>query len=362
MRLYPAIAYLFFSILISGCGVSAQKNTVVAGSKAYRYAAEYSRETRGLSVLVIKGEKVIFEEYHNGHSENTPWMLASGTKSFSGVILAAAIEDRLISGFDEPVSKTLTEWRSDPRLSKVTYRQLLTLTSGIDVGQNARPPAYSAAVMFKSRFEPGERFQYGPVPFQAFGEAMRRKLSVRNESVMEYLERRILEPIGLKVARWTMQEGQPNMPSGAFLTAREWAKFGQFLKNGGRWNGKQVISSKLLGELTNGTKANPNYGLTFWLNRSNSGRAEVVENTGRLRQILGDRTSNTTEMSRGGFGPDIPSDAFMAAGAGNQRLYIIPSLDLIIVRQGRLTQFDDREFLLRILGKNTGPEADDRSM
>ncbi|MBL8186033.1 MAG: serine hydrolase [Blastocatellia bacterium] len=357
MRLFFYVPILAIAIAIAGCGVSAQTKTIVAGSKAYRHAADYSREARGLSVLVIKGEKIVFEEYHNGHSENTPWMLASGTKSFSGVILAAAIEDKLISDFDEPVSKTLTEWRSDARLSKVTYRQLLTLTSGIDVGQNARPPAYSAAVMFKSRFEPGDRFQYGPVPFQAFGEAMRRKLSVKKESVMDYLERRIFEPIGLKVGRWTMQEGQPNMPSGAFLTAREWAKFGQFLKNGGRWNGKQVVSAKLLAELTNGSKANPNYGLTFWLNRSNSGRADVAENEGRLRQILGDRPSNTTEMSRRGFGPDVPSDAYMAAGAGNQRLYIIPSLDLIIVRQGRLTQFDDREFLLRMLGKDTVPGA-----
>ena len=113
-------------------------------------------------------------------------MLASGTKSFAGVMLAAAIEDKLVSGFDEKVSDTITEWRSDPRKRRITVRQLLSLTGGVEVGPNGRPPAYSAAVGFPSRYEPGETFEYGPVPFQAFGELMRRKLAPRNESVAGY--------------------------------------------------------------------------------------------------------------------------------------------------------------------------------
>lgn len=351
MRELYKVFVLTLGVVSFACATNAQS---AAGISNYRLAADYSSRTRGLSVLVIKGDKIVFEEYQNGHPAETPWMLASGTKSFSGVMLAAAIDDKLIGGFDEKVSDTIIEWKTDPRKSKITVRQLLSLTSGIAPGPNGRPPAYSAAVKSDIKFEPGEKFEYGPVPFQVFGELMRRKLAPKNEGVLDYLKRRVLDPIGLKVARWTMQEGQPNIPSGAFLTAREWAKFGQFLKNGGKWQGKQLIKRSLLDELYVGSKTNPNYGISFWLNRNHSGDAQVAESSARLRQIRGDDDDfGTTAMSKNGVDKMIANDLYMAAGAGNQRLYIIPSQDLVIVRQGRFTRFDDGEFLsLLLTGKS----------
>ena len=88
----------------------------------YRLAADYSKSLRGLSLLVVKDGKTVFEEYHNGHSATAKHMLASGTKSFSGVMCAAAIEDGLIRNFDEKVSDTIVEWRSDARRSRITIR------------------------------------------------------------------------------------------------------------------------------------------------------------------------------------------------------------------------------------------------
>lgn len=318
----------------------------------FKLAADYSKDFRGLSVLVMKGDRVVFEEYQNGFTAAEAHLLASGTKSFSGVLLAAAIEDKLVKDFDEKVSETLTEWRSDPQKSRITLRQLLSLTSGIDAGAIGRPPAYAEAINFSVKFGAGERFEYGPVPFQIFGEVMRRKLAPKKETVMDYLQRRIFEPIGLKYADWTMRDGQPNLPSGAYLSAREWLKFGQFLKNGGKWNGKQLVAKKLLDELVTGSKINPNYGLTFWLNRAHDGSARLAEKTpSRLQQLL-DIQPETDQISLRGIDKNLPHDIFMAAGAGKQRLYVIPSLDLVVVRQGRQSRFDDREFLQRlILGK-----------
>jgi CubicO group peptidase (beta-lactamase class C family) len=227
---------------------------------------------------------------------------------------------------------------------------LLSLTSGIEVGPNGRPPSYSEAVKFSTKFDPGDKFEYGPVPFQVFGELMRRKLAKKNETVESYMKRRLFDPIGLKAARWTKQENQPNLPSGAFLTTREWAKFGTFLLYGGKVGGKQIISKKMLDELTKGSKANPNYGLTFWLNRSHTGAASIAEGRlGRLRERLRGEEMGTTAISKNGIDKSIPNDLFMAAGAANQRLYIIPSLDLVIVRQGKMTRFDDKEFLKLLL-------------
>ena len=165
-----------------------------------------------------------------------------------------------------------------------------------------------------------------------------------------YLKRRVLDPIGMRVARWNSKDGGPNLPSGAHATAREWVKFGLLLKNGGRWNGKQIIGRKLLEELTAGSKANGNYGLTCWLNRSHSGEAEIAGGTRRLRRLLGgDEETGVVAASKYGVDAKLPNGLYMAAGGGNQRLYIIPSHDLVVVRQGRLGEWDDREFLTLLL-------------
>ncbi len=137
--------------------------------------------------------------------------------------------------------------------------------------------------------------------------------------------------------------GQPLLPQGASLTAREWLKFGQFLRDHGKWNGKQLIAKKLLDELVVGTKANPAYGLTFWLNRDGKGPG------GRP----GGRNA-VMEISENGIA-DGTADMYMAAGAGNQRLYIIPSLDMVVVRQAAFGNWDDREFMSRLIGGGKRP-------
>ncbi len=340
MRCITTLAALTLLIVSACCRVSAQ-TTQQREQERYKLAANYSVDSRGVSVLVMKGDRIVFEDYENGATADTPWMLASGTKSFTGVMLAAAIEDKLISGFDEKVADTITEWKGEPRKSTITLRQLLSLTSGIDAGQIGMVPGYADAINYSAKYEPGTHFEYGPAAFQIFGELMIRKLKPRNESVMDYLKHRILDPIGLKVAFWRMENGQPLLPQGANLTAREWVKFGLFLKNGGKWNGKQIVRKKLLDELVIGSRANPAYGISFWLNHP--GKNPLGMNTSWRNAV--------EEISENGVADNL-DDLYMAAGAANQRLYIIPSLDMVIVRQGRLARYDDREFLrLLLLGK-----------
>lgn len=324
-------------MLLVGCRVSAQSQKPLTESERFKLAADYSSQNRGVSVLVMKGDKVVFEDYQNGHMADEPWPLFSGTKSFSGVMCAAAIEDKLISGFDEKVSDTITEWKSDPRKSKITIRQLLSLTSGLDAGQIGRVPAYAEAIKSTASYDPGTHFEYGPVPFQTFGELMTRKLKPKNETVLAYLHRRILDPIGLNVGFWRMENGQPLLPQGANLTAREWVKFGLFMKNGGKWNGKQIVSKKLLDELVIGSKENPAYGISFWLNHPGKDPRGKPTNIGPGSEI---GASGIT---------DGAADLYMAAGAGNQRLYIIPSMDMVIVRQGAFGPWNDGTFMSKLL-------------
>jgi len=323
--------------------VSAQKPTPTpTENDRFALAADYSRENRGVSVLVIKGDKIVFEDYQNGRTAETAWILASGTKSFTGVLLAAAVEDKLVKSFDEKVVDTITEWKGDKRKEQITLRHLLTLSSGLSAGQIGRVPTYADAVESPSVYEPGTRFEYGPVPFQVFGEVLTRKLKPNGETVLSYLKRRILDPIGMRYGNWRTFGGQPLLPQGASLTAREWAKFGLFLKDRGKWKGKQIVSSKLIDELSVGTKANPAYGLSFWLNKTGG--------SGPGGRAIGGAVD---EITKNGIANNV-SDLFMAAGAGNQRLYIIRSLDLVVVRQGAFGEWDDREFIsLLLTGKRS---------
>jgi CubicO group peptidase (beta-lactamase class C family) len=282
-----------------------------------RSAADYLNERNGHALLVYHRDKLVFEEYFNGWSGDKPHRLASGTKSFSGATLIAAAEDGLLK-LDENVANTITEWKDDPRMSQITIRHLLSLTSGIYGGSTREPsPSYAKAVtVAAAKFWPGQRFQYGPIPYQVFGELMRRKLIAKNESVEGYLKHRILDPIGLKPSRWVKDvDGNIHLPNGAMMTGREWAKFGLFIQHQGNWEGRQVIPAKLLQECFVGTGANPYYGLTFWL--KSGGR--------------------------------VPDDLVIARGLGTQRLYIIPSLEFVAVQFAETDQFDETTFLARLL-------------
>lgn len=295
-------------------------------------AAAYSAERRGVSMLVMRGGQIIFEDYPNEGGAARGWELASGTKSFTGVICAAAIQDGLVSSWDEVAADTLTEWRSDDRRF-ITIRHILSLTSGITGGPIARPPTYADAIAERPQAAPGERFAYGPTPFQIFGEIIRRKTS---GDPLTYLTDRILSPLGIAPTHWRRgDDGMPHMPSGAGLTARDWARFGHFVQR----DGEGRVDAAALRECFNGSRANPGYGLSFWLLREGlvpPGRNAGIEIDSSLSERFGGIS--------------------MAAGAGNQRLYLIPALDLVIVRQAsgilqalmrrqRGPQWSDAEFL-----------------
>lgn len=282
-------------------------------------AAAYSAAHRGVSVLVLDSGKPVCEKYAGGDAA-TPNELWSGTKSFVGIMAAAAVQDGLLT-LDERAAATLTEWKSDPRKATITLRQLLSMASG-QGGVIGRPPGYADAIATPLSSDPGTKFQYGPTPMQIFGEVMRRKLAAKglDATPLAYLKRRILDPIGLKVGNWRNGfDGNPLLPQGAVLTAREWAKLGEFVRVGGRADGKQLVDPATLAALFQPSAVNPNYGLTWWLPHA---------------PTVPDPVSSVNDLGR--RSGELPADIVMAAGAGDQRLYVIPSRGLTIVRQATL--------------------------
>jgi CubicO group peptidase (beta-lactamase class C family) len=305
-------------------------------------AWEYCQPSGTRAMLVMYDGKIIFEQYASGGSATRPQLLASGSKSFNGVLAEAAVEDGLLK-LDDKVSDVVTEWKNDPQKSQITYRQLLTLTSGLSPGSirgKLGLSGWNDVLAVPMATAPGEKFEYGGNHLNAFAAALQRKL--KNETYESYLKRRILDPLGITLTwRGRFDDGSPQVAGGGFMTARDWATFGEWIRREGNWNGKQIIAKKRLAECFVSTPQNPAYGLTWWLKRPVD--RELFQAIPLLRTELGPLLTSAY----------IPDDLVMAAGAGKQRLYVIPSLKLVAIRQGPLLsangQFADIEFLSRLL-------------
>ncbi|WP_409951212.1 serine hydrolase, partial [Gemmatimonas sp.] len=99
--------------------------------EAIAAAKAYSTSMGGQTFLVLHRGRVLDESYTNGGSADRVQLLASATKGFTGMLGAIAAADGLFD-LDEPVAqRAITEWRSDPMKSRITYRHLLTMTSGL---------------------------------------------------------------------------------------------------------------------------------------------------------------------------------------------------------------------------------------
>lgn len=335
--------------LLIGAAASATDGQPPAAAELKRFqaAAQYSHAAKGAGVLVMRKGEVIFEEYAPGWDATKPHRLASGTKSFAGVMAACAVQDGLFK-LDEKVSDTLTEWKGDPGKEPVTIRQLLSLSSGIAGGDNGSVPSYAECVkLAESTAKPGARFQYGPIPFQCFGEVMKRKLAAKNETVAAYLKRRIIDPLGLNVDFWRgAATGEPGLPAGLALTPREWAKFGEMVRLGGKFNGKEIVRTDLLNECFKPASANPAYGMTWWLLGGGDEAATSAADGGAAP--LGKARRALAARKQGDRPP--PADTVAAMGKGKNRCYVIPSLQLVIIRMGDSgPEFSDNEFLGKLL-------------
>ena len=310
-------------------------------------AAKYSESRRGISMVVIQNGRTVFERYANGGMRDGRWPIFSGTKSFWGIAALVAAQQGLFR-LDDRVSETIAEWKNDPPKSEITIRQLLSQTDGIEGASRLHRASIrdrnAVAIRLSILAPPGTQFIYGPSHLQIFSELLRRKLNGRSSS--SFLQENVLSPLGLRNLEFKKDaRGNPLPASGFELTAREWAHLGELILGRGNYHGRQVVSAGLLQQALVGTSANVSYGLTFWLNQPAPSAREIdIEKELDL----------PWERARWG---DIcickaaPADTVVALGSGYQRLFVIPSLNATIVRQGRGAKFSDSHFLQMVLGR-----------
>lgn len=245
--------------------------------------------------------------YANGWAADQPHPVFSGSKSFWGPLTVRAQEDGLLK-LDEFVVETLPEWRASARdrRGRITVRMLLALTAGYGFGGlGAGVPTYDRAIAAPLQDDPGSKFTYGGIPFQVLGAVLSRKLAPRKLTPHEYLEQRVLQPAGSVAAAWrTLKDGTQPLPTGAFLTARNWLAYGSYM----------LAHRAEFAACFAGSRVNARYGLGWWLGSAHAHR-----------------------------------DLVYASGAGGQGLYLVPSLDLVAVRFGKGRSYKHEAFARALL-------------
>ena len=312
-----------------------------------RAAADYSAARRGVALLVVENGKTIFESYPENHSAQEEHRIYSGTKGF-WLLAALAAEEEGILKLDERVADTIKEWRSDDHKKHITIRRLLDFTSGLEpmflLHGDTVPDRNAVALRLPVVARPGERFIYGPSSLQVFHEVLRRKLAFHRETPTHYLERKVLTPLGLGPQEYKSDRaGNPLLAAGFRLTAEQWSRIGRVILNGGA----PVVSQRSLSQALRGTAANPAFGMGFWNNRSAGPNAREFDIEDMLERDWQNQDWRGTCLCH-----DAPADTIASVGSGYQRLFVIPSMDLIIVRLGKNARFSDGDFLRILLARS----------
>ena len=313
-------------------------------ASALQAARDYNFAVGGQTLIVMHNGTVLDESYGNGGSSDRIQLLASGTKGLTGMLGALAASEGLI-GLDEPVAqRAITEWQGDALKSKITFRHLLTMTSGLEELNNLA--GWNGYLSARAINDPGSVFIYSGDP-NILGLALERRLA--GESVADYMNRKLLQPLDITSLRWgtNFSDGKPNLSGGAYLTARDWIKFGEFIRKTmeGSWAGPSLLQRAFFDQAFMGNAAHPAYGFYWWLKRPVSPALAATIDTNNKNQF-------TRQIKPIIDDPRIPDDIVMAAGAFDQRLYVIPSRGLTVVRNGPVDNnaFEDLQFLGRLLG------------
>ena len=238
----------------------------------YRYGGKESRlddflqRTTTLGLLVLKDDRIAYERYFFGASEESRFTSWSVAKSFVSALVGIAIDDGLIAGVEQPIVDSVPELKASG-YQRATIKDVLQMSSGVDFNEDydnvlsdisrmylmsflvgSRINAYPAGV--GSKRAPGEAFDYVSVNTQALGMLLAR---VTGKPLAAYLEEKLWAPLGMEGdAYWLTDRSGAQGMEYAFcclnVTLRDYAKFGRLFLRGGDWNGQRIVSEKWVRE------------------------------------------------------------------------------------------------------------------
>ncbi|QJQ32441.1 serine hydrolase [Sphingomonas lacunae] len=306
----------------------------------------FASETDSFALLVAREGRLIHEYYAPGFTRTSRFDTASMHKAIVSLLIGAAIADGAINSVDDPLSRYLPNLPDDGRGS-ITLRQLLEMRSGLQtppVSESAASPYWQtyfgnnldwSIARWPMHPETRDTFYYANANTQYLLWVLQRSTG---QQYVDYLSRRLWQPIGAQDARlWLDREG--GSPRGFCClqaSARDWLRIGELIRNQGKWRGESLIPAEWVEAMLAPSIANPNFGRNIW----------------RGSPYAPTRT----------YGPGVPAvvrsaepfqrdDTVFIDGSGGQRVYVIPSEGLTIVRIGRPQQdWDDSRLPNLVVG------------
>jgi len=269
-----------------------------------------------LGVLVLRGGKIVAEEYADSWGRDKSMRIASATKSMVALLAGMALEEGKFTGLDQSISDFTPQWKGTPK-EAITLRHMLSMTSGLNGRgfrlNNVKGDQFEVNSKMPLDHEPGTVWNYNTAAYHMLFRIIEK---ATGENLESYAQRKLFGPLGMEHTSWMKDEtdGVTNYYR-AICSTRDLARFGLFALRGGRWEDKQLVSKEFFKLATTPSQnMNPAYGFLWWLNADKGTSAR-----GGNREYR--------------FG-DAPRDTIAAMGAQGQIVIAVPSLDLVVVRQG----------------------------
>ncbi len=282
----------------------------------------FARNTKAI-VVIHKGQ-LVAEKYATGIDAETPLPGWSMTKSVVNLLIGVLVRDGKLSVMQTAPVSAWQKDVGDPR-GAITVDQLLRMSSGLEFNEeysvfgdvtrmlSVEPDAAGFAASKPLEAEPGELWSYSSGTSNILAGIIRQTVGGYLQEYYDFTQQGLFLPLGIHTATMeTDNNGTFIGSSYMYASARDWARLGQLCLQDGVWQGRRLLPEGWIGYSTTPTPNNPlrNYGAHFWLNAD--------PEDGRQQRTW----------------PTLPADAYSMNGFQGQRVIVVPSRDLVVVRLG----------------------------
>ncbi len=279
---------------------------------------DFLEENNTKSFIMMHEGKIVIEAYFNEHLATSPWYWASAGKTLTSTTVGIAQDEGLLNINDKVSNYLGAAWTSasSEKEDLITNKNLLAMDSGLDdsLGDGVSPSNLQYVA------DAGTRWAYHNV----YVKLQDVVAAASNQSWSEYFNSRLRDKIGMTGA-W-LESGEDL--SVYWSNTRSMARFGLLIYAKGKWENEQIITEAFLEEATNSSQdINLSYGYLWWLNGKDSYGLP-----------------QTQFKFNGPLVPNAPVDMYSALGKNDQKIYVVPSKKLVIVRMGDAA--DDSNFAL----------------
>ncbi len=275
----------------------------------YDYLEE--KDTKGFMIL-YKG-RIVTEKYFNGHNTNATWTWYSAAKSLTATFVGIAQDEGHIDINAKTSDYLGANWSSlsTEKQDLITVKNHLSMTTGLtDYISEPIKWICKQPGCLEYTADAGTRWAYHQGAFMLLQDMITASTGM---SFQEYCKVKVSDKIGM-VGNWTNQFGLNIYNS----NTRSMARFGLLSMNKGKWDNTTIVNETYFDNMTNSSQdLNKSYGFCWWLNGK-----ESFLNIG------------SDEVVPGSMTPNAPADMFSALGSQDQKIYVVPSLNLVVVRCG----------------------------